>query len=289
MTLRTRVPANPGNYHKGRIKRIRLIVIHTGETNEGKTAAEGMGAWFANPRAKASGHVGADTDSICRYVADGDTAWCAPGMNADGLHLELAGRAGQTKGDWADAASKAILANGALAAAEWVIEHDIPMRWLTDDELRAGKRGFSCHAQGTRVYRGTHTDPGRNFPFEEFMRLVRAFVAALTKKPVAAPAKTPAKPAAKPALLDVDGSLGPKTIRRWQQVMGTEADGVISKPSALVRAVQKRLKVAQTGLLDKATIKALQRHLGTTPDGVISTPTSEMVKALQRRLNSGKF
>lgn len=88
--------------------------------------------------------------------------------------------------------------------------------------------------------------------------------------------------------LAVDGLLGPSTIRRWQQVMGTPVDGVISRPSSLVRAVQKRLGVTTDGLLGPATIRALQRHLGTTQDGVISQP-SQMVRALQARLNEGKF
>lgn len=102
-----------------------------------------------------------------------------------------------------------------------------------------------------------------------------------------------AKPSKKATTgLAVDGSLGPATIRRWQQVMGTTADGVISSPSNLIRAVQIRVGLkgkAVDGHLGPVTIKAIQRYLGTTPDGVISRPSSEMVKALQRRLNSNRF
>lgn len=97
--------------------------------------------------------------------------------------------------------------------------------------------------------------------------------------------------------LDVDGDLGPATIRRWQQVMGTPVDGVISTPrSSLVEAVQRRLHAAKgtgvvptTGQLDAVTIRALQRYLGTPVDGVISRPRSTVVEALQRRLNTGRF
>ena len=88
---RTSVPAHKGNYHAGRTGGIRVIVIHTGETGEGSTAAEGMGNWFADARARASAHKGADTDSICTYLPDTATAWAAPGANADGLQLELLG------------------------------------------------------------------------------------------------------------------------------------------------------------------------------------------------------
>jgi hypothetical protein len=121
-----------------------------------------------------------------------------------------------------------------------------------------------------------------------------------------APINTAPKPTTKPkpAALTVDGKLGPATIRRWQQVMGTPADGVISRPSALVKAVQRRLNTKGAGLVvdgkgigsnlrddygPTKTVKALQRYLGTTADGVLSHPSSNAVKALQRRLNEGKF
>lgn len=109
---------------------------------------------------------------------------------------------------------------------------------------------------------------------------------------------TPAPPApAGPAKLVVDGDLGPATIRRWQQVMGTPVDGVISKPrSSLIEAVQRVLHAApRTGVvkvdgdLGPKTIRALQIYLGTPVDGVISRPRSSVIEALQRRLNEGRF
>jgi hypothetical protein len=101
--------------------------------------------------------------------------------------------------------------------------------------------------------------------------------------------------------LEVDGKLGPLTITKWQQVMGTPVDGVISSPSDLVRAVQRRLNatVDHRLVIDGYGIKqdnhryktvgALQRYLGSPVDEVMSSPVSLVVKALQRRLNSGKF
>src|SRR5688572_2888955 len=50
-------------------------------------------------------------------------------------------------------------------------------------------------------------------------------------------------PAGEIEKLEIDGELGPKTIRRWQQVMGTPVDGVIDpERSSLVAAVQAKLK-----------------------------------------------
>lgn len=101
--------------------------------------------------------------------------------------------------------------------------------------------------------------------------------------------------------LEIDGKLGPKTIAKWQQVMGTKVDGKISDDSQLVRAVQQKLKdtvdhrlvvdgegIRQDGKRYK-TVGALQRYLGVPVDQIISTPVSRTVKALQRRLNENRF
>jgi hypothetical protein len=105
------------------------------------------------------------------------------------------------------------------------------------------------------------------------------------------------------APLDTDGKLGPLTIRAWQHIMGTTVDGMITPPpgrSELVAAVQRRLN-AFGAVLDvdgqgieqggrwSHTTQALQRYLGTPVDGLISAPVSDVVKAVQGRLNLGWF
>ncbi len=109
--------------------------------------------------------------------------------------------------------------------------------------------------------------------------------------------------------LTVDGSCGPATIRRWQQVMGTSVDGIISgqyrpdgrtwgRPalvdscvryggggSNLIRAVQRKLNLTADGLLGPATIRALQKHLGVAQDSWFRPRRT----ALQSRLNTGRF
>jgi hypothetical protein len=104
----------------------------------------------------------------------------------------------------------------------------------------------------------------------------------------------------------VDGELGPKTISKWQQVMGTPVDGEISEPySHLVAAVQKHLNAhlngnANVGLVIDGhgifqdnkkykTAEYLQRYLKTPVDGIISDPVSKVIKALQNRLNENRF
>ncbi len=105
-----------------------------------------------------------------------------------------------------------------------------------------------------------------------------------------------------PEKLAVDDELGPKTIRRWQEVMKTTPDGKIDPVnSQLVRAVQKHLKetvdrnlvidgqgIKQDGHTYK-TVFALQRYLKSPVDGKMSVPKSLVVGALQRRLNENRF
>lgn len=110
--------------------------------------------------------------------------------------------------------------------------------------------------------------------------------------------------------LAVDGNVGPATVRRWQQVMGTAVDGIISgqqvpdertywRPaidssvvrygaggSDLIRAVQRRLGCGVDGLLGPATIKAIQRHYGLAQDASFGPATA---RALQSALNQGRF
>jgi hypothetical protein len=155
---------------------------------------------------------------------------------------------------------------------------------------------LGSQSNGDGVYRRTRT---RSW--------VRGFIRMSYAPASSAPAPKPAPaPAPKPAstALVVDGKLGPATIKRWQRVMGTEVDGEISRPSELVRAVQRHLRskghnlvIDGLGIQSNATkdygptrtVKALQKYLGTEVDGVLSAPSSSAVKALQRRLNTGRF
>lgn len=88
------------------------------------------------------------------------------------------------------------------------------------------------------------------------------------------------------AALSVDGVMGPSTIRQWQKVMHTPVDGVISKPSSLINAVQRRLGTTPDGYLGPKTWAAIQRRLRVHADGV---PGPITIKALQRKLNGGSF
>lgn len=108
-------------------------------------------------------------------------------------------------------------------------------------------------------------------------------------------------------LLAIDGSWGPATTRRLQEVLNCAIkDGIISDQirnpanqfipsiqfghggSMMIRSLQALLRVPSDGNFGPMTCLALQRRMGTTTDGVIS-PVSDCVKVLQGSLNEGRL
>jgi len=162
-------------FHKGRPSPIRLIVIHDMEAPEGPLTAENCANYFATTTRKASAHVCVDNNSAVRCVADGDTAWAAPGANSDGLQLEIAGYMRQTRTQWLDPYSKAALKQAAIVAVGWCVKYGIPVRRLIGNQLRAGVPGICGHVDVSTAYRQSdHTDPGPGFPWDIFLDMVRA-------------------------------------------------------------------------------------------------------------------
>jgi lysozyme family protein len=86
-----------------------------------------------------------------------------------------------------------------------------------------------------------------------------------------------------PGQLDVDGDLGPATIKRLQQSLGVDQDG--DWGPATTSALQKAVGARVDGELGPQTIKGLQVNVGANPDGQIGPDT---VRKLQEFLNSGK-
>ncbi|MGN8245228.1 peptidoglycan recognition protein family protein [Cellulomonas soli] len=213
------------NKYAGRVRPIRLIVVHTMEVAESPAVAEAVARAFANPARKASAHVCADTDSRVRCVPDADTAWAAPGANADGLQLELAGYARQDLAGWSDPASVAILEQGAQQAAEWVRAHGIPIRHLSVAQILAGEAGFVGHADVNAAYhRSTHWDPGASFPWDTFLARVATLAGTAP-----APGTAPTPPTTAPAVTNggIDVSALPTLKKGSKGVAVKRAQGLL--------------------------------------------------------------
>lgn len=164
------------NFTPGRNASVGLVVIHTMEAAESLVTAENVAKWFAGSSApKASAHYCIDADSIVQCVLEMDTAWAAPGANHNGVQLELAGYAKQTPADWADAYSTKMLALVASLTADICRRHSIPVEFVDYHGLRAGQRGITYHREVSKAWmKSTHTDPGKSFPLESFLAMVRA-------------------------------------------------------------------------------------------------------------------
>lgn len=164
------------NYTPGRKARIDLVVVHSMEAVEASSTAENVAAWFAGPNApKASAHFCVDADSTVQCVRDEDTAWHAPGANANGIGVEHAGYARQSAAEWDDPYSRAMLARSAELVAGLCERHDIPIVFVDAAGLLRNERGITTHAEVTKAFRlSTHTDPGAHFPMAAYLAAVTA-------------------------------------------------------------------------------------------------------------------
>lgn len=159
------------NYHRGRAKPLRLLVVHTTESGEQPGTATAVASWFARKTTRASAHYVIDARDLVQCVSEGDTAWAAPGANACGLQIELCGRAGQKAAQWKDAESRQIVDRCARLIGILAVKYDIPVHRLSRDELRSGRTGIVGHADVNSVYRrSTHWDPGPEFPWDWMLR-----------------------------------------------------------------------------------------------------------------------
>jgi N-acetyl-anhydromuramyl-L-alanine amidase AmpD len=156
-------------------RKVRVVVIHSMEFPEQPDAARIIAHDFANRPAdqKASAHLCIDDRHIIQCVRDNDVAFAAPGCNNDGIQIELAGFARQTQGEWLDAYGRRLLELAADATAQYCRKYGLPAVHLTNEQLRAGKKGIVGHRQVSEVYRKSdHMDPGTGFPWEFFLERV---------------------------------------------------------------------------------------------------------------------
>ena len=148
---------------------IDLIVIHSAEG----TSAAGVASFFAGA-AQASTQLAVDDKECWRMLPDLIIPWGAPGANSDGLHVELCGFARWSREEWL--AHDELLRRAAWKCAKWAWQYRIPRRWLTVAELLADKRGFTTHVDvNAAFHKSDHTDPGKGFPRDVFMRYVRLY------------------------------------------------------------------------------------------------------------------
>lgn len=152
----------------------RLIVIHSMECPVETGRASQVAHWFAGPTSpRASAHYMVDPAEVWCGVKPPATAWHVGSANTyrggASIGIEQTGYAYST--DWwtPDALEQLDLLVDLVGSL--CDRYDIPRRWLGVAELQAGEAGISTHGLCSAAGIGTdHTDPGPNWPVEEFMR-----------------------------------------------------------------------------------------------------------------------
>lgn len=153
-----------------------VIVLHCMEWPETATSAEWCAGFFAGTKGQppqASAHYCVDDDSVICCVPPDRIAWHAPGANANGIGIEHAGYARQSRTQWLDDYSLRMLQLSAALTAWLCKRFTIPAQFIMADHLRRGARGITTHAEVSRAFgKSTHYDPGPFFPVTEYLRFI---------------------------------------------------------------------------------------------------------------------
>lgn len=155
---------------------VQVIVIHTTEGSAHSGSAEDGADYDQERTDGTSTHFFHDSDSTIQCVHTADQAHAARTQgNKRGIQHELCTKAGGA--NWSDGYHQAMLRLAARQCARDAKKWGIPVRRLSSDQVAAGQKGFCGHVEITYAFpqdNGTHTDPGKNFPWSQFLGMVQA-------------------------------------------------------------------------------------------------------------------
>jgi hypothetical protein len=155
-------------------KTIKHIVLHSTESKP--DSARAVARWFGGTSApRASAHFIIDRDECIQCVKVPAVAWAAPGCNSTGIQLEHCGFAMKSK--WLEE-EESTLRRSARLVASLCKEWDIPVEFVNEAGLKAGKPGITTHYRVSIAFRKSdHVDPGgpedRNWPISEYLEMVK--------------------------------------------------------------------------------------------------------------------
>lgn len=113
-------------------------------------------------------HLVMDGEGLTAKCAlDNQICWAVAGSNTGSLHIEFVGAASLSAREWAKLDRG--LKQGAKWCAYWCEQHHIPIRLSVHG-------GIATHAMASAAFGvSDHTDPGKNFPLEQFMKRVHYY------------------------------------------------------------------------------------------------------------------
>jgi len=187
-TYAPRVPVHPDRMGAVKTSGPNLwVILHTSEGGEGVDSAEQLASFLSRPGDRPNGsggrygssyHVIFDTDRVIPAVYYEIVAYSAGGGNAQGIHGCFPGKAGQTREQWLDDVSRAMIRQCAAWLVDIQAQFGIPVdRKMFPGEMLAGDTGLGDHFTVTEAFgKSTHTDVGPGFPWD----VLFADIAALT-------------------------------------------------------------------------------------------------------------
>lgn len=287
------------HFMKGRAgKKITAIAVHH---NAGNLSAKQIyNTWQTRV---ASAHYQVDQNGwISQHVRDKDTAWAVGGgRNADTISIEHANN--KFAPDWT-IWDKTLEEGAHLVGALCVYYKLGRPAWKKNVFPHSSFMATACPGAIQTIQNALYMKRAQYWYDQMTGGGVKVGVAKTADK-VKTAAQKVADKRTDTVKLAVDGMIGPKSVRRLQQVLGTPVDAVISGQhtankthlpafnaiqyngggSLAVKALQRQLGVTADGYLGPITNKAWQKRLGVTTDGYFG-PNS--AKALQTKLNQGK-
>lgn len=171
----------PKSWTNANRTKVQLIVVHDTEGDSDAQSAEDGAAYNARRTDGTSAHYFHDNTSSVHCVRTEDIAHTARTQgNKRGIHHEACARASWTKAQWLSPSyGRPMLERMAKQCARDAEKWDIPVRKLTVAQVAADVEGFCGHVEITKAFpqdNGTHTDPGPNFPWPEFLAMVQDFL-----------------------------------------------------------------------------------------------------------------
>ena len=154
-----------------KVKDIIWIVLHATEGG----SATGVASYFQSSSAGGSTHLVVDDERCERCLSNSTIPWGAPGANGKGFHIEQCGYARWSAVVWFS--HWRTLRRAAFKTAQHAKAFGIPPVWVDAAGLHAGKPGITTHAECTKAFGGSHTDPGPAWPRKTFLRLVANYYA----------------------------------------------------------------------------------------------------------------
>lgn len=269
---------SPSRYIGRGGKTPRWIVWHT---QEGGRTAWDLAGFLGVAANQVSYNIVVDDVEIVLVVELVNTPWSASNANAYAYHLCAAGSyAAWSRGKWLETDASdgknedAELTNLARASA-WLCQKDnIPAEYIGGHGIPWGYDGI-CGHMDFGAWGGGHHDPGQNFPWDEGIRRVKAFLGGAAPAPL--PAPVPVGPGG-------GTPVDPNTSQYFTGLLYLGSEG------PQVSELQRRLKAAYAsyagqlpvdgdfGPLTDAAVREFQRRSGLTVDGIVGAQTAAALK-----------